>query len=128
MQNENCKLCMQCFMALQFLKKERAMTDLVKQRKLLKDLRSKLVGANKTLPYTIYRDKDIEALLKAQPKTLEDLGKIKGFPFDGIRHKNYGESILKVFTDPDSIATFELDTSKPEPVIKTVARKVYAFL
>lgn len=104
------------------------MADLVKQRKLLKDLRSKLVGTNKTLPYTIYRDKDIEALLKAQPKTLEDLGKIKGFPIDGVRHKNYGESILKVFIDPNSISTFELDTSRPKPVIKTVARKVHAFL
>ena len=104
------------------------MADLVKQRKLLKDLRSKLVGANKTLPYTIYRDKDIEALLKAQPKTLEELGKIKGFPFDGVRHKNYGESILRVFTNPDSISTFELDTSKSEPVISVVAKEVYAFI
>jgi len=103
------------------------MADLVKQRKLLKELRSKLVGLNRTLPYTVYRDADIEALLKAQPRTLDDLGKIKGFPYAGKRFKNYGESILAVFTKQDAIDAFTVDIRGGEPVIGLVAHKVDAF-
>lgn len=98
------------------------------QRKLLKELRSKLVGVKTTLPYTIYRDADIEALVKAQPKTLDDLGKIKGFPSQGKRYKNYGESILAVFRNPSAIESFEIDETKPVAEIIVKAVKSRAFL
>ena len=104
------------------------MTKIEKQRTLLKELRSKLVGSQRTLPYTVYRDKDIEALLKAQPMTLEELGKVKGFPADGKRFTNYGNSILAVFKNPDSINSFSLDLSKSVPEIRVEAKKVNAFI
>ena len=45
-----------------------------KQRKLLIDLRSSLIAEQKTLPYCIYPDATIEALLDAQ-KNLKNSGK-----------------------------------------------------
>ena len=55
------------------------MSKTAKQRELLVALRAKLIGTKHTLPFTIYSDETIEDLLKAQPATLEELTKVKGF-------------------------------------------------
>lgn len=73
------------------------------QRKLLEDLRSKLIGEHHTLPFTIYSDETIELLLQKQPKTLEELVQIKGFPKNGKRVKGFGEYVVRIFNDPEAI-------------------------
>ena len=49
------------------------------QRALLLSLRSKLVGQRHTLPYTIYKDEEIENLLAKQPHTIEELSQVRVF-------------------------------------------------
>lgn len=67
------------------------------ERKQLEELRSNLVGALHTQPFTIYSDETIEDLLKARPTTIEELTKVKGFPADGKRVKCFGKAIIAIF-------------------------------
>lgn len=79
-----------------------------KQRQLLIELRSQLISKKATLPYCIYPDETIESLLDAQPKTLEELVQVKGFPENGKRVKGFGEAIIAVFNCPEKISGFNL--------------------
>jgi ribonuclease D len=87
------------------------------QRRLLVDLRSKLVGANHTLPFTIYNDDTIEELLKAQPTSMEELTQVKGFPAEGKRVKGFGESIVRIFTETEKIISMKVDTTESELIV-----------
>lgn len=95
------------------------------QRRLLINLRSELVGKKHTLPYTIYTDKTIEELLKAKPKTLEELSKVKGFPKEGKRIKGFGEAIIAIFTKKVKNFTFKVENG--EPVVETTLEKMKLF-
>lgn len=66
-------------------------------REMLIKLRSQLVGAMHVQPFTIYTDATIEDLIKAKPKSLADLEKVKGFPPKGKRVAGFGESIIAIF-------------------------------
>lgn len=70
-----------------------------KKRDLLIKLRSDLTGELHTLPYTVYRDSDIERLLDKEPKSIEELVAIRGFPVEGKRVKGFGEAIVSIFND-----------------------------
>lgn len=98
-----------------------------KQRQLLLDLRSQMVSALHTYPYTIYKDSDIENLLKAQPKSIAELGAVKGFPKQGKRVKGFGESIVKIFTDTDNCETTKIKTNTNGDVEISVCEKMNAF-
>ena len=78
-----------------------------KQRQLLIALRSVLIAKKATLPYCIYTDETIEDLLDAQPKTIAELAKIKGFPEKGKRVKGFGEAVVAIFRDTDKIDSFD---------------------
>lgn len=80
-----------------------------KQRQLLLDLRSKLVGKLHVQPYIVYDDATIELLLKEQPKTLDALKQIKGFPEKGKRFKGFGVSICAIFNDTDNLSGIDVD-------------------
>lgn len=82
-----------------------------KQRELLLKLRSKLVGALHVQPYIIYDDDTIERLLDAQPKTLEELKAVKGFPDTGKRFKGFGIQIVAIFKEPENITNFNVSSS-----------------
>jgi len=82
-----------------------------KQRELLNELRSTLVGKLHVQPYIVYDDATIERLLKMQPKTLDDLKQIKGFPEKGKRFKGFGDQIIAIFNKTDSIQGFDVDES-----------------
>ena len=82
-----------------------------KHRELLLKLRSMLVGKMHVQPYIIYDDDTIERLLDAQPKSLEDLKKVKGFPDTGKRFKGFGLQIVAIFTKPDTIEDFDVTKS-----------------
>ena len=99
-----------------------------KQRKLLEELRSTLVGTLHVQPFTIYTDKNIEDLLVAQPKSLDDLKKVKGFPETGKRFKGFGQSIVDIFTKTDSVTSVAVNTnSSGDLVIKAMVKKMEAF-
>ena len=100
-----------------------------KQRKLLLDLRSSLIGKLNTMPYCIYTDEAIEALLNAKPKTIDELTKVKGFPKEGKRVKGFGEAILAIFNNTDQIEGFTLNTEgKDEGMsVGTTLRRISAF-
>ena len=97
---------------------------IAKQRKLLLELRSDLVGKLHTQPFTIYNDATIELLLKAQPKTKEELGKVKGFPPDGKRMKGFGDAVIAIFTKTDIIDKISINGDENgvsvSPVLKSM--------
>lgn len=90
------------------------MNQIAKQRKLLLQLRSELVGHMHTQPFTIYDDVTIERLLEAQPKSLEELANVKGFPKDGKRIRGFGNSVIDIFTKCDRITGFAISTKEKD--------------
>lgn len=97
------------------------------QKTLLLNLRSKLVGSNHTLPFTVYTDQNIEDLLDAQPTTMEELYAVKGFPKEGKRVKSYGESILQIFKEPEKIKSISVDVSTDGVQVKTEIKNMKLF-
>lgn len=98
-----------------------------KQKNLLLSLRSMLVGKLHTQPFTIYPDAVIEDLLDAQPKTLEELSQVKGFPKSGKRIQGFGEAVVAIFKDCDRIENFEVNTDGNEAIVGTKLRKLSVF-
>lgn len=100
-----------------------------KQRDLLIKLRSKLIGQQGVLPYCIYTDATIEDLLDAQPKSIDELVKVKGFPAKGKRVKGFGEAIVAVFTNPDKVQGFEIKSgaSTGEIEVGTSLKRMSSF-
>ena len=86
------------------------MNELVKnaQRSFLCQLRSKLCGRLHLQPFKIYTDKTVEDLILAQPKSIEELANVKGFPKDGFRIKGFGEAIIYVFNNTDKVASIDI--------------------
>lgn len=100
-----------------------------KQRALLIELRSKLIGKNNTLPYCIYTDDTIEDLLNAQPKSVAELTKVKGFPATGKRVRGFGEAVVAVFTNTEKLQGFDIKAGKnaDEIEVGTRLRRITAF-
>ena len=99
-----------------------------KQRQLLIELRSVLIAKKATLPYCIYTDETIEDLLDAQPKTIAELAKIKGFPEKGKRVKGFGEAVVAIFRDTDKIDSFDLEEGENSDVsVGTHLKRLSAF-
>lgn len=98
-----------------------------KQRELLIDLRSQLVGKMHVQPFTIYNDKTIEDLLEAQPKTIEDLSKVKGFPASGKRLKGFGEAVIAIFNSTDSIDSIDVSGNNEKLEVSTKLKRMSAF-
>lgn len=67
------------------------------QREQLLQLRSELVGILHTHPGSVYTDRTIEDLLEAQPKSIEELTKVKGFPAGGKRVRAFGTLVVEIF-------------------------------
>lgn len=98
----------------------------VDYEKLLKDLRSELVGKLHTQPFTIYTDKTIQDLIKAQPKTLAELEKVKGFPPKGKRIKGFGEAVIAIFNNKP-VTKFEVKGSGSKAEVITHTEKMNVF-
>lgn len=98
-----------------------------KQKQMLLELRSQLVGKMHVQPFTIYNDVTIEALLDTQPKSLEELTKVKGFPKDGKRIKGFGETIVQIFVDCKSIKSIEVGTEGTELTVGATLNPISAF-
>lgn len=63
----------------------------------LKNLRNHLALKHNIAPYSIFKDDEMERLLKVKPKTIDELCKIKGFPRNGVRVTKWGNQIVNVF-------------------------------
>ena len=72
-------------------------------------------------------DTTIEDLLKAQPATLEELTKVKGFPANGKRVAGFGECIVKIFTSTDEVSNITVETSGDSVNVKTELKKLSLF-
>lgn len=101
--------------------------NLALQRRLLEDLRSKLIGDKHTLPFTIYTDETIDLLLQKQPKSLEELTQIKGFPKEGKRVKGFGEYIVQIFNDPETIENATVVNSGNELAVSVQLKNLNCF-
>lgn len=84
------------------------MSTRAQEKQALVQLREKLIGELHTLPYTIYDDATLEALLDARPQSIEELTKVKGFPATGKRVKGFGEAVVKIFTELDRIEEIDV--------------------
>lgn len=91
-------------------------------------LRNELCGKKHLLPYQIYTVPCAKAVVEAQPQTLEELGRVKGFPENGQRYRKYGESILYTLRNADSIQEFVVTPSEDgEADISPVLKKMSCF-
>lgn len=98
------------------------------KKRLLKNLRVHLAFKKGVEPYKIFRDTELTLLLKEEPKTLEELGRLKGFPPKGIRVTHWGEAIIAIFNKPERIEDFEIDLdSDGNPIARVVLRKMEIF-
>ena len=60
-------------------------------------LRSDVAKSNHGATYLIFNDREMEELVKIKPKSIEELGKIKGFPINGKRVQAYGNRLVSIF-------------------------------
>lgn len=98
-----------------------------RQEILLRKLRGHLAYSKQCKPYCIFRDIELNMLLRVKPLTLEDLSKIKGFPKEGARLNNYGEAIIQIFKDCSTIEDFEVSLNKEGEPCARVMRRSSAF-
>lgn len=98
-----------------------------KQRKLLLELRSRLVGEMHVQPFTIYNDVTIEELLRRKPRTLEDLSEVKGFPKTGKRIKGFGELVVAIFNNTDSISEIEVNVNGKDAGVSCKLKQLASF-
>lgn len=68
-----------------------------REREKLIELRSEIARENGQSTYLVFNDEEMEVILDKRPKTIEELGQIKGFPKDGKRVAAYGERLVKIF-------------------------------
>ena len=68
------------------------------EKDLLLELRSSIAKRSGQSTYLVYNDEELETLLGARPKSIEELAKIKGFPKDGKRVEAYGRDLVSIFT------------------------------
>lgn len=102
--------------------------QLSKIEELLKKLRGRLAYKKQCEPFKIFRDVELKLLLDNQPKTIEELAKIKGFPRDGKRVANYGQSIIDIFCKTDEVVDFDVKLGRDgEPVSKTKTVRMSLF-
>lgn len=97
----------------------------MRERDLLLELRSKLVGSMHVQPFTIYNDATIEELLRARPKSIDELSRVKGFPKDGKRISGFGDAIIAIFSGKQ-IQSFEVSNDNGFSV-ETKLKKMEAF-
>lgn len=98
----------------------------VKEKEALLTLRGKLAFEAKDGHSWSFSDAELESLLNAQPKTLDELGVIKGFPRKGKRVEAYGKNIIDIFNGV-SIDGFSVSKKGDTLDVKTIMKKSTAF-
>lgn len=83
-----------------------------KQEKLLNEYRSKMSKDKRIKVFKVFTSENIKDIIQAQPHSLEELSRVKGFPKDGKRIEQYGESIIEIMTRCEEIDTVEVSPGK----------------
>lgn len=98
------------------------------EKELLLELRSKLSFESRTKHSWSFSDTELASLLDARPKTIEELGSIKGFPIKGKRVAAYGEAITEIFNGK-SIKGFDvkISDSGDDLTVKSLFKRSSAF-
>lgn len=68
----------------------------------LKRLRNRIALKSGIAQYSVFKDEQLEELLKRKPKTIDELTSIKGFPKNGARVAKWGQDIIRVFQHNES--------------------------
>lgn len=97
------------------------------QREQLIELRHQLIGVLHTQPHTIYNNETIEKLLEVQPKSLDELATVKGFPRDGKRIKCFGKAVIAIF-NPEFKAALEIEEKEKSTTASEAAKKMTQFV
>ena len=99
-----------------------------KTEELLRKLRGHLAYKKQVKPYVIFKDTELEEILKVEPKTLDELATIKGFPRTGARVTKWGQSIVDIFNKTDEVEDFEVTVDKDgDLVVNTVVKMMEMF-
>lgn len=101
------------------------MSSDVEKAKLLV-LRSNLAYATKNSHSWSFGDSEMDLLLKFKPKTIEDLGKLKGFPRNGKRVASYGQSIIDIFNGVD-VKGFDVKFENENLTVKPIIASCHFF-
>lgn len=78
------------------------MKEKLTKREQLIELRKAIAQKNGQATYLVYNDSELEVLLQKQPKTIEELAAIKGFPKNGKRVAAYGNALVSIFNEKPS--------------------------
>lgn len=98
------------------------------QLNVLIKLRNEMCRKKRLLPYQIFTCECAEAIVEAQPRNLEELGRVKGFTAGGRRHNKYGKIVLYTLQNADKIEGFDIAESDNEGVdITPVIRNMTCF-
>lgn len=97
-------------------------------KEALQKLRGSIAFSKQCEPFKVFRNTELDLLLKVKPTTIEGLSTIKGFPPTGNRVLKWGEAIIKIFQNVDSIEDFKTE-GKPgeDPTVKVILKKSNAF-
>lgn len=98
------------------------------KEELLRKLRGHLAYSKQVKPYAIFKDEELDRLIKVEPKTLDELATIKGFPRQGKRVTGFGQSIVDIFTKTDQVEDFRVKLDKDgDPVSETKLKRMSLF-
>ena len=89
-------------------------------------LRSSIAYEMKTNHSWSFSDEELCRLVKEKPRSIEDLGKIKGFPLEGKRVKSYGRNIIDIFNGK-SIEKFNANFDGTDLHVETVMKPLGNF-
>lgn len=99
-----------------------------KQEKLLNEYRSQMSRDKRIKVFKVFTSENIRDIIQAQPRTLEELTKVKGFPKDGKRIQQYGEAIINIMTKCDEIETIQVSADdKGAPKLKMKLKQMNLF-
>lgn len=99
-----------------------------KQEKLLNEYRSQMSRDKHIKVFKVFTSENIQDVLKAQPHSLDELSKVKGFPKGGKRIQQYGEAIIDIITRCDDIETIQVSAnSDGSPKMKMTLKQMNLF-
>lgn len=100
----------------------------MREEQLLKELREKLAKEKSRGGYCIFRDEEIEELLKNRPMSIKELEGLRGFPKGGKRVTNYGEAIVSIFANPNEVENIEIEYDEDgEPMVVAEIKRMVLF-
>ena len=98
------------------------------QEKLLRKLRGHMAYKKQVEPFRVFRDIELNLLLEKEPKDIESLTQIKGFPANGARVKGYGEAIIAIFNNTSRVKSFSVKLdANGECLVTTILKPLEVF-